>query len=151
MTARAYDPVAIARQFLFVREATGLQNTGARVESIQRWCGGKPGESWCAYFATMILDLCYQGESPVPREGSCETIRRLGSTKEWLTDSPEVGCLVLSLREDGVAHHIGIVTNVDPLTSIAGNTSEDGVNVNGDRVAEHAISATSKIFLRIAE
>lgn len=151
MNTRLYDPVAEARKYLFVREATGLQNTGARVEAIQRWCGGKPGESWCAYFVTMILDVCYQGDAPVPRQGSCEAIRALGSANGWLTDSPAVGCLALSVHDTGDAHHIAIVTSLDPLMAIAGNTSEDGTSSNGDRVAEHVLTLDHKIFMRIPE
>lgn len=64
-----YSPTDIARQFLYVREAGA--NAGQKVEAIQKWCGGQAGESWCAYFATMVLDICFQGNAPLIRQGSC--------------------------------------------------------------------------------
>jgi len=54
-----YSPTDIARQYLFVREAS--QNKGQRVEAIQKWSGGDAGQSWCCYFVTMVLDICFQG------------------------------------------------------------------------------------------
>lgn len=137
----------IARQFLFVREAG--QNTGQRVEAIQRWGGGKPGDSWCAFFATMVLDLADQGNAPISREGSCEAIQETASANGWLSDTPQVGGLVLSINPAGLAHHIGIVTSLDPLTAIAGNTSADGLSSNGDGVYEHPITTTNKVFVRL--
>jgi len=68
-----FSPTLVARQFLFVREAS-IQNTGQRVEAIQKWGGGIKGESWCCYFATMVLDICFQGKSPIPRLGACQDV-----------------------------------------------------------------------------
>lgn len=150
MSARVYDPVVIARQFLFVREAKE-QNTGLRVEAIQRWSDGAKGQSWCCHFATMVLDICYQGASEVPRTGSCDVVLARAKTNGWIVTDPAPGDLVLSINPNDPtdAHHIGIVTSADPLTAIAGNTSADGSSSNGDRVAEHAISATNKVFVRV--
>ncbi len=136
-----YQPVDIARQFLFVREST--QNHGQRVEAIQRWCGGQPGESYCCYFATMILDICYQGAAPIPRLGACEDVHQMAKQKGWLTETPSVGDLYLFLDQTGHAHHIGIVTTTLPLAGIAGNTSPDGTSSNGDGVHEHQIHSTT--------
>ena len=149
MTAILYDSVAIARQFLFVREAQSVgQNRGLRVEAIQHWSQGQTGDSWCAQFATLVLDLCFQGDAPIPRQGSCEAIHHMGIQKGWIVDTPERGDLVLSINSAGVAHHIGICTISDPLTTIAGNTSEDGTSSNGDRVAEHIVSPDHKVYIR---
>lgn len=137
----------IARLFLFVREAG--QNRGLRVESIQHWSAGQFGDSWCAEFATMVLDLEYQGNAPIPRQGSCQAIRELAATNGWLTDTPSVGDLFLYINAADNAHHIGFVTAVDPLTGIAGNTSADGTSDNGDRVAEHGIPA--HVFIHLPE
>ena len=149
MPAPLYDPVAIARQFLFVREAQSLgQNKGARVEAIQRWALGAPGDSWCAEFATMVLDIAYQGAAPVPRLQACEDIHERAAEKHWTSATPSVGDLVLSIDPaTGRAHHVAIVTQTDPLTAIAGNTSADGTSANGDRVAEHTISGSNKLFV----
>lgn len=140
--SRIYDPLVIARQFLFVREAA-TQNTGQRVEAIQRWSGGEKGTSWCCYFATMILDLCYQGASPVPRQGACQGVYQLAIANGWLTDTPVAGDVFVRLHADtGLAHHIGFVTAINAAGSvgtISGNTSADGTSSNGDRVAEHPI------------
>ena len=142
MAERTYDPLAIARQFLFVREAAA-QNTGQRVEAIQHWSGGVEGQSWCCFFATMVLDICYQGQSPIPREGACETVHQLAKQNGWLTESPSPGDVFLRLHADtDHAHHIGFVTEVNAdgsIGTISGNTSEDGTSSNGDRVAEHDI------------
>lgn len=149
MNTRMYDPVEIARQFLFVREAGA--NSGLRVEAMQKWCDGDKGQSWCAYFATMILDLCYQGDAPVRRQGLCEDIHQQAIREGWLVDAPQPGDLFLYVTDGGHAHHIGIVTQIAPLTGIAGNTSEDGASSNGDRVAEHPINAAHCVFVRVPE
>lgn len=128
---------AIARLFLFVREAQA-QNTGQRVEAIQRWSGGEAGQSWCAFFATMVLDIAYQGAAPIPRTGSCDDILHLAQKKGWLRERPAVGDLYLYLNNPQDAHHVGIVTDVDAagFLGLSGNTSPDGLSSNGDRVAE---------------
>lgn len=132
--------IDIARLFLFVRELPN--NRGARVEAIQRWSGGKPGDSWCCHFATMMLDLATAGTSPVPRTGACDDVLNLATAKGWLSDTPHVGDLYLYLKTPTDAVHIGIVTDVDAtgFTGISGNTSEDGLSSNGDRVAERKLS-----------
>lgn len=143
------NPVEVARQFLYVREAQSLgQNKGQRVEAMQRWCGGQPGESWCAYFATMVLDICFQGESPIPRLGAVEDIHQLAIKNGWLVAEPQPGDLVLSVNSVNHAHHIGICSETDPLTTIAGNTDATGQSSNGDRVAEHLVSKTGKVYVR---
>lgn len=140
--------VEIARLFLFVREAQEQgQNRGLRVEAIQKWGGGLPGDSWCAWWATMVLDLFFKGQSPVPRMGSCEAIHQLAQTNGWVTETPSEGDLALAINSAGIAHHIGIVTQSDPLVTIAGNTSADGSSANGDRVAEHPVSRETYTFV----
>ncbi len=133
-----YSPVDIARQYLFVREAG--PNTGLRVEAIQHWSNGSTGDSWCCEFVTMVLDICFQGDAPVPRLGACQDVYDMAKQKGWLTDSPLAGDLYLFVNGDDHAHHIGIVTADGAETGIAGNTSADGTSSNGDRVAEHQIS-----------
>lgn len=149
MSARVYDPVAVARQFGFVREAQTIgQNRGLRVEAIQHWASGAQGDSWCAEFATMVLDIAYQGNAPIPRLQACEDIHELAAEKHWVSASASIGDLVLSIDPaNGKAHHVALITSTDPLTAIAGNTSADGVSSNGDGVYEHAISGTNKIFV----
>jgi hypothetical protein len=132
-----YSPTMIARQFLFVREA--LANKGQRVEAIQKWSGGIAGQSWCAYFATMILDICFQGNSPIPRLGACQDIYNLAKKNGWLTTFPVQDDIYLYVDENDHAHHIGIITSSKENIGIAGNTSADGTSSNGDRVAEHKL------------
>lgn len=144
MTQPIYTPIDVARQFLYLREAQSLgQNMGQRVNAVQMWSGGKDaiGTSWCAWFATMVLDICYQGAAPIPRMGSCQAIRELAQKRGWITSTPTVGSLFLYVNSQDHAHHIGIVTGLDPLTGIAGNTSPDGSSPNGDGVYEHEIHA----------
>lgn len=141
-----YPPHLVARMFQFVRE-TSVQNTGQRVEAIQKWCGGEKGQSYCAYFVTMVLDIAYQGDAPIPREGSCQTIYEFCKARAWITDKPAINDLFFYVDEHDHAHHIGIVTAVAPLNGIAGNTSSDGKSSNGTGVFEHSISA--KFFARL--
>jgi len=131
--------IALARYFDFVREAG--PNTGLRVEAIQRWSGGMKGDSWCAYWVSMVLDLAFKGKSPLPRHGSCQFIYDYAKTKWWVTDTPASGDLFLYVNAGDHAHHIGIVTKVEgtDVYGIAGNTSSDGKSSNGDGVYERQV------------
>lgn len=131
-----YSPTDIARQYLFVREAA--PNKGQRVEGIQKWSGGLAGQSWCCYFATMVLDICFQGNSPIPRLGACQDVYNLAKQKGWLVNVPQKDDIFLYVNEQDHAHHIGFITD-EKGNGIAGNTSADGTSSNGDRVAEHAL------------
>jgi hypothetical protein len=135
-----YSPVDVARQFLFVHEAG--ENRGLRVEAIQHWSAGQFGDSYCCEFATMVLDIAFQGASPVPRLQACQDVYDLAKKNGWVTDSPSIDDLFLYVNDADHAHHIGIVTAVDPLTAVAGNTSPDGTSSEGTGVFEHAIVAT---------
>lgn len=139
-----YSPTDIARQFLFVREAT--PNKGQRVEAIQRWSGGSPGDSWCCEFATMVLDICFQGSSPIPRLQAVQDVYNMAKAKGWMIDIPQKDDLFIYVNDVDHAHHIGFVTN--QVDGIAGNTSADGLSSNGDRVAEHARASTHIKFIR---
>lgn len=133
---RDEEVIWLARKLKYVREAG--PNSGLRVNAIQRWCGGKDNESWCAYFATMILDIVYQGKSPIPRTGSCDTILRLAKKNDWLTIKPSPGDLYLLLNSEDDAHHCGIVVRPAGATAIreiSGNTNVDGSS-NGIGVFE---------------
>lgn len=128
----------IAHLFKFVREAGA--NHGLRVNAIQTWSGGDDGDSWCCEFATMVLDLFFQGNAPVERTGSCEQVYELAKRKGWLVATPKPGDLYLYVTDEDHAHHIGFVTAAAPLTGIAGNTSIDGSSPNGDGVYEHELT-----------
>lgn len=132
-----YSPTDIARQFLYVREAA--PNKGQRVEAIQRWSGGAPGQSWCCHFVTMVLDICFEGNSPIPRQGACQVVYDQAKKEGWLTDTPVADDLYLFVNDADHAHHIGIITD-SAGAGIAGNTSEDGKSSNGTGVFEHGIS-----------
>lgn len=139
----------IARLFRFVREVP--DNKGLRVEAIQHWSGGQSGDSWCCEFATMVLDLYFQGASPIPRQGACQRVYEMARTRGWLVTDPQPGDLYLYVTDADHAHHIGFVTVASPLTGISGNTSEDGTSDNGTGVFEHALTvAPSHIrFVRV--
>lgn len=134
-----YNPSAIAKQLRYIREAG--QNHGLRVEAIQHFSAGQFGDSWCCEFATLVLDICFQGNSPVPRGGSCQAVYDLAKQKGWVTTTPQVDDLFLYVNDQDHAHHIGIVTGTNPLEGIAGNTSKDGTSSNGDGVYTHGINA----------
>src|SRR4029077_2634620 len=133
-----YSPTDIARQFLFVREAA--PNKGQRVEAIQKWSGGQPGDSYCCEFGTMVLDICFQGQSPIPRLQACQDVYDLAKQKGWLTDNPVKDDIYLYVNDAGHAHHLGIITIDGGKDGIAGNTSEDGKSSNGTGIFEHEIS-----------
>lgn len=133
------DIIRIARWFLYVREAG--QNQGQRVNAIQRWSGGFPGDSWCALWVTMVLDIAFAGAAPIPRSSVCQVIRERAAAQGWVTETPAAGDLFLYVTAGDHAHHIGIVTRVDgtDVYGIAGNTSPDGRSANGDGVYEHQV------------
>lgn len=146
------DLASIARQFLFVRELS--DNRGQRVEAIQRWSGGKPGDSWCAYFVSLCLDIRDQGKCPLERTGSCDVILQAARTNKWVTALPIPGDLYLCVRNGNDAYHVGIVTDMTghgSFVGISGNTSADGKSSNGDRVAERPllIDPAKHVFVRI--
>lgn len=138
-----YNPVDEARKYDFIRESGG-QNRGQSVEAIQRWNGGLPGQSWCAYFVLFILDICFGGKSssPVVRSGAVQAIYDQAKKNNWVTSKPIPGDMFIYVDASDHAHHIGFYTgsaNGVPV-GIAGNTSADGSSSNGDRVAEHTLT-----------
>jgi hypothetical protein len=147
MSVRYYEPAQIARQLRYLREI-GV-NQGLRVNGVQIWAGGQPGDSWCVEFVWLVLDICYQGQCPFDRVQSADALRLLAIKNGWVVTVPSVNDIVLSLRPDGTAHHAAIVTNVSPLNAIAGNTSADGTSSNGDRVAEHWVSTAQKLYIHV--
>lgn len=139
-----YNAVDIARQFLFVREAA--PNAGNRVEAIQKWSGGQRTESWCCYFATMVLDICFQGSSPIPRLGACQDVYDLAKKNGWVTLVPVEGDIFIYVNSQDHAHHVGVITKNGGGVGIAGNTSADGTSSNGTGVFEHAITTNNAVI-----
>jgi len=135
----------IAQLFLYVREVG--DNSGLRVRGIQTWGGGMEHDSWCCWFATMILDIYFQGNAPIPRLGSCQAVYELAKAKGWITEVPTDGDLVLLINDEGHAHHIGIY--IEPEKYISGNTNDDGSS-NGYGVFINPIPANRKhvVFVR---
>ena len=135
MATLFYSPTDIARQFLYIREVP--QNRGLRVESIQHWSGGQFGDSWCAEFAWMILDICFQGNSPIDRFQAVQSLYDIAKNNNWITGNPTKNDLFIYVDDNDHAHHIGIFT--ENGNGIAGNTSADGASSNGNMVAEHLL------------
>jgi hypothetical protein len=140
----------IARRLGFVREADG-PNAGAWVEFIQRFSGGAIGESWCAYFVSLVLDIAYHGKPPLTRSGMCSDLLAQASRHGWVVTDPQPDDLYFYVTDAGHAHHIGVVTASTPLTGIAGNTSVDGQSSNGIGVFEHVLNVTPThiVFVRL--
>jgi hypothetical protein len=132
--------VEIARLFLFVREREGAPNEGLRVEGIQKWSGGRAGDSWCCYMLCLWLDLYWQGVWPDgwKRTGVCQEVYDLAKANKLIVELPHIGDICLVVNDADHAHHIRLVTDVraEGTLQIAGNTSADGMSSNGDRVAE---------------
>lgn len=139
---------AVARHLNFIRETNG-PNAGAWVNCLQRFTGGISGDSWCADFVSFVLDVAYYGTRMLPRTGSTGRLLDAAKAKGWLVAAPAVDDLYFFINADGRPHHVGVITCVDPLTGIAGNTSEDGRSSNGTGVFEHAIPHTGILFVRV--
>lgn len=140
--------IDIARCFKGVREAG--ENKGLRVEAIQHYSGGQEGDSWCAEMVWMWMDLSSNQNPIFDRVQSCEVIHQWGIKNNRTSNEPNPGNLVLSINPNtNLAHHVGLITSINPLMSIAGNTSEDGISSNGDGVYEHIISPENKVYISI--
>lgn len=139
--------IELARKFHYLREAG--QNQGLRVNAIQIWSGGQPGDSWCMEFVWFLFDVWYEGECPFPRVQSVHAFLVYARGRGWEVQLPAPGDLVVSVDESGHAHHIALCTGTGPLTTFAGNTSADGKSSNGDRAAEHEVSPTRKVYVRV--
>lgn len=148
---RVYEPIAIARQFKFVRETLG-PNRGVFVEAIQRIGDGKPGDSWCMDFLSLVLWICYQGPAPLPRTGSCDVAYTIAKERGYIVTEPQPNDVFFRVRPPNDAHHVGLITFVSPdyVGTIAGNTSEDGLSSNGTGVFEHNQKRDpSMVFVRL--
>lgn len=146
---RHYEPIAIARQFKFVRETLG-PNHGAWVEAFQRIGDGKRGDSWCADFLSAVLWICYQGPAPLPRTGSTRVM--FDAAQPFLVGLPQPNDVFFRVTAQGTPHHVGLVTRVYPdrIGTIAGNTSEDGISSDGTGVFEHDVPLSPSLtFARL--
>lgn len=138
----------IARRFSFVRETEG-PNRGYWVHFILAFTGNTEGDSWCASFVSLVDHIATKGRMRVAKTAS--TVQMLADLRAqgYVVKAPQVDDLVFTVRPNGQPHHVGIVTRLNPLTSIAGNTSADGTSSNGDGVYEHPISSFGKVFVRL--
>lgn len=144
-----HSPADTALMFIFIREAS--QNRGLMVEAIQRWSGGIPGQSWCAYFVLFILDIAFGGKdrNPIERSGAVQVIYKQAQVNGWITKNPVRDDLFIYVDDKNHAHHIGIVTQDGGRMGVAGNTSADGTSSNGDRVADHELITNPKHIMFI--
>jgi hypothetical protein len=135
----------IARLFKGLLEVGA--NSGRRVNAIQTWGGGADGDSWCCYWATLVLDLFFHFKSPIPCGGVVHTVYMQCKDSGWLIPTPEPGCLFFYVDDAGHAHHIGFVTVAIitgggyTVSGIAGNTDEQGLSSNGTGCFEHELHA----------
>ena len=140
--SKSEEVLYIARKFLFVREVGG-QNKGRWVGAFQSLCDGRPGDSWCCYFVSVVLAIVFGGfmHSPIGCHGRVQDVYELAKREGWLTDVAAPGDLFLYVNAQDHAHHIGFVTYAGPFAigGIAGNTSEDGLSDNGTGVFEHRV------------
>ena len=139
----------VAKRFDFVRETEG-PNRGRFVEFFLRFTGNEPGQSWCASFESVCEDIAF-GAAVTPRSASCQDKLDWAVRKGRVVREPAVDDLAFSINAQGRAHHIGIVSNTSPLSTVAGNTSEDGTSDNGTGVYEHPIDRAGKIFVRLPQ
>jgi hypothetical protein len=114
------------------------EENGANLGSCaiyQRAGGGAPGDSWCMDLQLWALHEAV-GFYPLPRSGSCEEQRDNARAAGRLSTDPAYGRVGLVISPvTGKAHHAFVVTSIpDDLgtyDSWAGNTTKDGVSVNG--------------------
>jgi hypothetical protein len=140
MAKLVFSPSEHACRFTFVLEVGA--NRGHRIGGVQYYAGGADalGQSYCCYFATGVLDVCYQGQSPIPMGGVCQDVYALALKEGWVVGTPQTDDLFLFVDEaTNRAHHIGIVC--DDGEGVAGNTSKDGTSSNGDGMHKHPIRA----------
>jgi len=141
--------IAVARRLAFVRETDG-QNRGLWVRMLQRFCGGQDGDPWCADYASFVLDVAYAGKSPLARTGSTKQLLADARMKGLVVEAPVPGGLFFYVYATSrEPHHVGVVTSIDPLVGIAGNTSESGASSDGTGVFEHEIAAANAVFVRL--
>lgn len=146
------SPTTIARRFSFARETDG-PNDGTWVSFFQRFTGNRPGDSWCASFVSVVLDICYRGISPLHRTASAQALLDEATRKGLVAlaaGAPQPDDLFFYVNVAGMAHHVGFVTQVSAagVVGIAGNTSADGMSSNGTGVFEHVV-APGAVFARL--
>jgi hypothetical protein len=152
----------VFRCFRHLREAN--QNTGLRVEAVQKFGGGQKGDSWCCWLLTMVIDLYWCGhlekpesEIPIRRLGACDDVLDICLKKNWMAIRPvnDGGDYIYfyvrnpegKTAKEMDAYHIGLVTDAKQtdFRGISGNTSEDGLSSNGNGVYERYIKYTPKM------
>lgn len=134
---------AVARRFLFVRETEG-PNAGYWVSWFLRFTGNVEGESWCASFVSRVNEIGTKGKMTVKKTASTIAMLHDLTVQGRIVTTPQADDLYFFVNDAGMPHHVGIVTGVNPLTGIAGNTSQDGLSSNGDGVWEHQILVLPK-------
>lgn len=139
---------AVARHFDFVRETEG-PNKGFWVNLFQRFTGNGDGDSWCASFVCFCMDICFRGASPLHKSGAAHELYAQCKAKGWIVAMPAPDDLFFYVNADDHAHHVGVVTQIAPLSGFAGNTSEDGKSDNGTGAYEHALNPASCRFARV--
>lgn len=141
--------IDLARQFDFVRETEG-PNRGHYVDAMNEFARAPLGSSWCASFVSFLLWTIFKRSPGLPITASCEELRQAALSAGMISPIPVAGGLYLRIDPaTGLAHHVGIVTGVNPLTGIAGNTSPDGTSTNGVGVFEHPIGLANLVFVEL--
>lgn len=144
----------VARHLNFIIETEG-PNQGFWVEFLQRRVGGKAGDSWCADFVSLVMNIAYKGQTPLPETGASYDMLRLAHKAGWVVAVPQIDDLFFLIHPDGTAHHVGIVTDAanvahGQIAAIAGNTSPDGKSSDGTGVFEHGLALSSSVvFVRL--
>lgn len=134
--------VAIARQFLGVKEVGG-NNMGPMVERFQRAVDGKAaGEPWCmafVQFCIMEVEEKLGIKSSLTRSEHCMNVWSQSAVTLRSTQAGE-GRIAIWRRPNSLQGHTGIVSGwetVGVFKTIEGNTGPArGVNRDGDGVFE---------------
>ncbi len=95
-------------------------------------------------------DIAYKGKIVTPRTGSTDVKLQSCRQHGLIVTAPQLDDLFFFVNPRGQAHHIGIVSGLNPLIGISGNTSPDGLSSNGTGVFTHALSLNaSTVFARL--
>lgn len=113
------------------QEVPAGTNGGAYVERLQRLCGGKKGDPWCAGEVSSVGHVALGTRWPLPLTMSCQTLYEWGKKKGIVQLSPQRGDVFLVWHPTLMRFaHTGFVVDLTSeksrIDSHSGNTTLPG-------------------------
>ena len=113
--------------------------------------GNYQAQPWCDIFVSWCFKMAFNDDSVASHDSYCPYhVNWFKAQNRWAHDGPNIGDVIFFKDSSGVAHHTGIVINVDKskVYTIEGNTSSAaGVVVNGGCVAQKSYALTYSSIL----